>query len=375
MRSALKIVPVLVLVVIAAAAVLLVRDRRAELDGMETAKTPALPVVLAEAGQGKIEPAKHYLGVIEPVVSASIAARITGDLLSVRIDTGDRVEKNEVVALIDNRQIKKEISALQAELKGAEAELAETEKRYKRRRRLYEEGHVNREDLDASKSSLASARARTQRLRSEVQAAEISLLYTRIRAPFDGVVTKRLKDAGDLVMPGEPICRIENPDKGYKILVKTDPETARKLSPGARAKLKNTEQTLDAEIHKVYPAADKNRLATVEIRTPAPPFNLPSRACVGVDLIFSTPEAIVLPRRAVAEIDGKWLVFAADNKNRVKPVQVSVLGRDKDQVAVKSDVLKPGDLVVVGDESMLIRLGHNSRIQPLKNAETGAGGR
>ncbi|MFP4573537.1 MAG: hypothetical protein ACLFNW_11255 [Desulfobacterales bacterium] len=107
MRHLLKTLSVLILVLVAAGAVLLVRQRRAELDNMETAALPSLPVIIAEARQGKIEAAKHYIGFIEPEESAVLAARITGRLQAVRIDTGDRVEKNDPVALIDDREPKK----------------------------------------------------------------------------------------------------------------------------------------------------------------------------------------------------------------------------------------------------------------------------
>ncbi|MFW6081276.1 MAG: efflux RND transporter periplasmic adaptor subunit, partial [Desulfosalsimonas sp.] len=229
------------------------------------------------------------------------------------------------------------------------------------------------EDLDASKSALVSARSAVDRLRSQISSARVSLLYTRIKAPFDGVVTERMKDPGDLVTPGQAICRIEDQGKGYKVIVKTDPETAGRLKPGTEARLTAGGETLDKEVFRIYPAADKNRLASVEIRTSKPPFGLPSGAALGVDLVVSAPEALVLPRNAAVEIDGAWHVFIADRNNRIKPAEVSVLGRTSHSIAVKSDALKQGDRVAVGDESMLIRLGPNTRIQPLEEIPAAAG--
>ncbi|MFO7931662.1 MAG: efflux RND transporter periplasmic adaptor subunit [Thermodesulfobacteriota bacterium] len=370
-----KTLPLLVLLVLAASAVVLVKQRKAELDGMDTAQTPAFPVRVAEAARGTIEVTQHYLGIIEPEVSAAIAARVTGEIESVRFDTGDLVEKNDLVAAIDDREMQEELSALQAELEGAQAELTDRKQRHKRRKNLYSQGHIDEEDLDASKSALVSAGSKVDRLRSQIGAAKISLLYTRIRAPFDGVVTERMKDPGDLVTPGQAICRIENQEKGYKVIVKIDPETAGILQPGSWASLSSGGKTLDAQVFRVYPAADKNRLASAEIRTKKPPFGLPSGAALGVDLVVSTPEALVLPRRAAVEIDGAWHVFIADDDNRIKPAKVSVLGRTSDSIAVKSDDLKQGDRVAVGDESMLIRLGPHTRIQPLQETPAGAGQR
>lgn len=368
-----KTLPVLILLVLAAAAVVLVKHRKAELDGMGTAKTPALPVRVAEAARGTIEVTQHYLGTIEPEVSAALSARITGAIESVRFDTGDMAEKNDLIAVIDDRQLQEELSGLQAELEGAQAELNDRNQRHERRKNLYSKGHIDEEDLDASKSALVSARSKVDRLLSQIRAAKISLLYTRIRAPFDGVITERMKDPGDLVTPGQAICRIEDQEKGYKVIVKIDPETAGSLQPGTGASLCSGGKTLDAQVSRIYPAADKNRLASAEIRTKKPPFGLPSGAVLGVDLVVSTPEGLVIPRRAAVEMDGAWHVFIANEDNRIKPAEVSVLGRTSDSIVVESDGLKHGDRVAVGDESMLIRLGPHTRIQPLQETSAAAG--
>ncbi|MFW6082101.1 MAG: hypothetical protein ACOC7W_09310, partial [Desulfosalsimonas sp.] len=130
----LKTLPVIVLLVLAAAAVMLVKHRKAELDDMDPAKTPALPVRVAEAARGTIEVTRHYLGVIEPEVSAVLASRVTGEIESVRFDTSDMVGKNDLVAVIDDRQLQQELSGLQAELEGAQAELTDRKQRHERRK-------------------------------------------------------------------------------------------------------------------------------------------------------------------------------------------------------------------------------------------------
>ncbi|MFP4573538.1 MAG: hypothetical protein ACLFNW_11260 [Desulfobacterales bacterium] len=92
-----------------------------------------------------------------------------------------------------------------------------------------------------------------------------------------------------------------------------------------------------------------------------------------MDILFPTPEGLVLPKRAAVEINGKWRVFVADADNHIKPAEVSVLGRTGDRIAVESDDVKPGDRVAVGDESMLIRLGPHTLIQPISKTRAAAG--
>ena len=360
-----KIVFALILVLLAAAAVMLVRQRKAELNSMDPPQAPAIPVHVSEVRQGRIDVTEHYLAVIKPETTATISARVTGHLKSVHVDIGDSIKKDELLATVDDRLLRKELEAGRSELRGAEAELQERRQRYERRKKLFQKGHVDEEGLDAAQSAFVSARSRVSRIRSEIEAAEVSLAYTRIRAPFAGVITDRMKDPGDLVMPGQAVCRLEAPGTGYKILAKVPQETAAKTAPGTPARLTNRDRKIKEKVFRVHPATDKDRLAVIEIRTRQRPFGLPSGSAVGIDLIFTTPKAMVLPRRAAVEYGDKWQVMVVMADNNIKVTAVSVLGRNRDQIAAKAEGLYPGDRVAVGDESMLIRLGDHTRVSPV----------
>ncbi|MFW6284216.1 MAG: efflux RND transporter periplasmic adaptor subunit, partial [Desulfosalsimonas sp.] len=353
---------VLILLLLAAMAVFLVRHRKAELSGMDTVPAPALPVYVSKVETGEVAQTRHYLGIIEPVVSARIAAQITGYLDSVRVDTGDRVEKNQVIAEIDDRLLKKELSGLEAELRGAKADLADLKQRYERRKELYKKGHVTEESLEAAQSAFVSARSRASNLQARISSARVSLGYATIQAPYDGVVTRRDKDPGDLVTPGQAIYQIEDTAGGYRILVNLDAQTADRISKNTTAEIRHGSSTIEAPVDRVYPAGNENRMAVAEIRLPDKPFNLPSMTFVGVDLIFGTSEALVIPRRAALEYEGRWRVFVLRDDQRATPVDVDVSAFGKNRLAVTSQKLQPGDRVIVGDESMLIRIGDDTRI-------------
>ncbi|MBS3731887.1 MAG: efflux RND transporter periplasmic adaptor subunit [Desulfobacterales bacterium] len=360
-----KIIFALALVLLAVAAVLLVRHRKAELGSMDAPQQPALPVHVSEARKGTIDVTEHYLAVIEPETAATVSARVTGHLESVRVDTGDPVKKGDLLATVDDRLLRQELEASRSELRGAEAELKERRQRYERRKKLFRKGHVDEEGLDAAQSAFVSARSRVSRLRAQIEAAEVSLAYTRIRAPFNGVISERMKDPGDLVMPGQAVCRVEAPDSGYKILAKVPQETAAKTAPGTPIRLTDGNKEVKAEVSRIHPATGKDRLAVVEIRTDQSPFGLPSGSTVGLDIIRTTPEATILPRRAAVEYGGKWQVMVLDADNRIKVTEVSLLGRSSDRIAVEAEGISAGNRVVVGDESMLIRIGPHTRVTPV----------
>lgn len=313
---------------------------------------------------------KNYLGFIEPVVSAAVSSQVTSTLEAVHVDAGDLIEKDELIAVVDDSLLQKELAALEAELSGAIADMEDRQQRYERRRDLLKKGHVNEESMEAAQSAFVAARSRVARLRAEIEAVRVSIDYTRIRAPFHGVVTKRIKDPGDLVMPGQAVCKIEDPAEGYKVLISLDPATALKTNSLVRARLKGKNGRATKvrmyKIYRIHPAADENRLAVAEIRLDSRPFGLPSGSFLNADLIFSIPEALTIPLRAALEFEGQWKVFIVKNGRKVEPADILIKGFGPERIAVSSEKLTVGDRVVVGDESMLIRLGPHTRIAPMK---------
>ncbi|MCF8094089.1 MAG: efflux RND transporter periplasmic adaptor subunit [Desulfobacteraceae bacterium] len=367
-RSFRKIAFFLILLILIPSAVLLVRHKKAELNSIETVPTPALPVHVCEARQGKISVTEHYLAEIEPVITAELSAQITGSIESVNFDAGDRVEKNEIVAVIDDRKLQKELSSLQAELQGAKADLVQKKKFYDRRKKLFKKGHTGEEDLETAESAYISAQARVRSLEEQIASAKISLSYTKIHAPFDGVVTRRIKDAGNLVMPGQAICKMQDPSAGYKILAKIPQQTGKRIKPGDEVLLTTGKnRTSKNTVSRIYPAVGDNRLATAEIRSDKPPFGLPSGSFIGVDIVADQPEGIFLPARAVLEYENQAHVFIIGEDNRVKVAKVRILGRSPDLVTIAPGPVAAGDRLVSGGEAMLLGLGSGSRVQPIKN--------
>jgi RND family efflux transporter MFP subunit len=365
-----KILLILIIVLLAAGAVLLVRQRKGQLADMDKPLLHALPVSTGVVKKAAIEEIIDYLGFIEPVVSAAVSSQVTGTLKAVHVDTGDMVRKDDLIAVVDDSLLQKELAGLEAELSGALADLEDRQQRYERRRDLLKKGHVNEESMEAAQSAFLAARSRVARLRAEIEAIKVSIAYTRIRAPFKGVVTKRIKDPGDLVMPGQAVCQIEDPAEGYKVLISLDPATARKTNSLTPVRLsgKNGRAT-ETRIDRIHPATDENRLAVAEIRFDNRPFAMPSGSFLSAALIFPIPEALTVPRRAALEFEGQWKVFILKNSQRVEPADILIMGFGRDRIAVSSEKLNVGDLVVVGDESMLIRLGPHTRVAPMESQD------
>lgn len=355
---------VLLLLVIVAGAIRLSGIRRAELADMKTPEPPVYRVYVEAAQTGRLAVTREYVGIIEPVARAEVAFRIQGHLVSAEKDAGDGVDDGEIIAAIDNRPLKRQIQAIEADLAGAESDRVQAEKQLARRRPLLERGLIDPEALDAAESAYETAKSRVDSLRARLASARIDMAYTALKAPFDGVITVRRKQKGDLAMPGEPVYTIENPDAGYRVMARIPRETALALETGTPATVRFDPRRIDAAVHRVYPSTQAGRLAIAEIRLDGRPFDLPSGAFVSVEMLLSDLSGVRVAARSILEHDAGEMVFRVNDQNRIEVVGVTVLGRKGGEAVIDGPVFS-GDRLVSAEASMLLRLADGMPVIPI----------
>lgn len=355
----------LVVILLIVAAVFLVRHRKAQLANLAPPPVRPIPVLVKSAEQGTLPVTRHYLGTIEPVAGAVLSAQTTGYLTAVYKDVGDRLTAGEAAAKIDMRLPEAQKNALAAELSGAREDLAIKKTIRDRRRELVRERAVSQEALDEAELAATLAESRVRRLEQELAAAAVSLSFSRMDSFFDGIVIERMKDIGDLVTPGTPVLRVEDPAMGYKILVRVSQETVVDLPRNAAVNLTFGDQVLIAAVDRVHPAIVSGNLAVVEIRTSARPFDLPSYGVVGVDLTVAEVQGFIVDADCVLETDAGAFVFSVTDAFGVNPISVTVTGRSGNRTVVDGP-LTDGLSLAAGPESMLLMLGPGVRVLPVE---------
>jgi len=146
---------------------------------------------------------------------ATVSAKLTGQLVEVRVEEGDVVEVGEVLARLDDSQLRASLELTESQLIAARRAIDETAARLEladitleRTRRLVAEGVMGQADLDAADAEAEALRARLALAREQVQVAErevalrrTQLADTVIRAPFGGVVISKDAQEGEIVSP------------------------------------------------------------------------------------------------------------------------------------------------------------------------------
>lgn len=359
-----KFIVIILAVALIFSAVTLVRYRKAQLASLSAPHPHPIAVFYKSGNWGTLAITRHYLGTIEPESEAVLSAQTTGYITVLYKDVGDRLQKGETAARIDNRLSEARRNALVEELVGAREDLETKQTIRDRRRELFLDRAVSREALDESELAANLAKSRVRRLEQEKSAATVSLSFSLLQSLFGGIVTERMRSIGDLVTTGSPVLRIENPDQGYKILVRVPQETAAILSHTTPVRLLQGDRVIESTIDRIHPAILSGNLATVEIKSPARPFNLPSRGVVGVDLTVAEPEGWIVDEDCLLETGAKTLVFPLTDDRTVSPIVVTVRGRVRSRAVVEGPLTAKMSLAA-GPESMLLTLGPGVHVLPV----------
>ena len=164
-----------------------------------SAPGPSGPPMVVQVAAVAVQPLwdeEEVVGNVEAAQRAVLAAKVTGVIDAIKVAPGARVTRGQILASIDAREIK-------ARLDSAEAARDQAQKDYARIEQLLKSGSSTRQEFDAATTRLRTADAVLVEARTMLQ-------YTEISAPFDGVVTRKLVEVGDLATPGKPLLEMEN---------------------------------------------------------------------------------------------------------------------------------------------------------------------
>ncbi len=369
-----RIVLAVLVIAVVVGAVRLVKYRKQQLASIRVAEVAAVPVVTGQVLRAPFVDSRRYYGVLASDRQAVIRARTIGQVTHVFKRESMPVKAGEVLVELDGlpdspsgtrAMLTESIGNVRRAVSDMALAVKNLQRIYDRDRMLYERGAVSKQVMEQSESRWKEARIQLFNLKNELAGLREKLAFFTVRAPFDGRVATVSVDEGDVVNMSQPLVTIQN-DTPCKVVVTVASGDLAALQPGTPAVVESQGHRLDCRLTRVYPAADGGA-GTVEIVLDQPPFGLPLGASVGVRLeTRRIDDALVVPVNAVLTGVERAMVFAVVN-GKVHPVPVSVLAESDTAAAVDGD-LQPGQAVVRGSDSLLMRLADGTAVTPAKEA-------
>jgi RND family efflux transporter MFP subunit len=294
--------------------------------------SPPVAVEVAVVRRDTIRDIGVFTGSLVPQSQFVVAPKATGWLKKLLVDIGDRVRRNDVIAVLDDEQFARQVEQAAAELQVAKANAENGASALDLARRDYERVTALREkkiasaaELDTalaqyntSQTQLKVAQAQVVQKEAALEAARLQLSYTQVRAFWEAgdpnrVVGERFVDEGALVQMNQPIVSIleNNPLVAVVFVIERDYP---KVSIGQQAIITTDaypSQTFAGKIRRIAPLVkETSRQARVEIEVPNPDHQLKPGMFVRARVEFAThADATLVPFSAIVRRGGREGVF------------------------------------------------------------------
>lgn len=247
---------------------------------------------------------------VEAVKQVTVAARISGRIVEVRIDAGQRVKRDEVLMRIDAR----EAAGADASTR---ASLAQSAAAYERARNLHARKFV-------SKAALDQADAAWQAAQGAARASGAALSHGVVTAPFSGVVARRHVEQGEMAVPGGALVTLFDP-KGMRVIANLPQYRLAELKKAASARIEfpETGQWIDATRVEILPTVDaRSHTATARLYLPENVEGVVPGIFVRAHFTIGKARKLTLPAAAVIRRGEVTAVYVLDEAGNARLRQV-----------------------------------------------------
>src|SRR5467141_2123188 len=343
----------------------------------QAGKPGAVDVQVVQVEQRDVPIYGEWIGTLDGLVNADVRAQVTGYLLKQAYAEGSYVKKGQLLFQIDPRpfqaardQAKAQLVQAQAQLANAEATQLQAQLNVNKYAPLAEEQAASQQDLDnavqtnvAAKATVLNSKAAIRAAEAAVESAQINLDFTRLIAPIDGIAGQAQLQVGALVnTSSSAVTTVSTVDpikvfftvseQEYLAFNRQYPTEATREAEGKRTPLELilADGTTYAKKGKIYFADRAINQQTGAIRIaglfPNPGNILRPGEYARVRAATSIKQsALLVPQRAVSELQGNYQVAVVDNDNKVSILTVKV-GERAGAMWIIEDGLKPSERVV-----------------------------
>ena len=332
--------------------------------GMGRGGRAPMTVELAAASRRPLTDYVTVVGNLIGLATVDIVPRIGGRIDTIGVQLGDRVARGQIVAKIEDREIREQINQATASLDVNRANVANRENDLRvaalaleRARTSFDRGIASRqslEDADARHSAAASqltvAKAQQAQTEARIDELKITLSNTLVQSPVDGFVSRRNLDQGAFANANTVILSVVD-IRSVRLVVNVVERDFRRVTPGVAAQVEVDAfpgEEFSGTVSRVAPVFDPaTRTATIEIEVPNPGYRLKPGMYARVRLtVEEKPDALTVPRNAVVDVNGQRGVFqVVEDTARFLGVTTGI--QDGDYIEIVEG-LGDGERVVTG---------------------------
>ena len=278
--------------------------------------------------------------VVAPRQSA-LGFQVPGRIVERRVEVGDRIRAGQVLMTLDDRDYRLKVDNIEAQLAATASDLQTAKRDLRRLQDLLQRKLVSQQQVDNARNLVTKLQAQLNALEPQLAQARNQLAYTRLKAPYDGVVTARQADVGQVVGAGTPVVSVAADER----VAQFDwPETAGR--PPRQATLILGSTSISATLDYVAPTADPaSRTFVVRYRlkpgAASPGRSVQLRAKATGEPLWRVPATALRMEKGHA-----FLLRVTEG--RIQPVEVAVVRMDSDHAWVHGALRSDMPIVAMG---------------------------
>jgi RND family efflux transporter MFP subunit len=318
-------------------------------------------VSVVSAQKANIPDQVEAVGTLQAAQTSRLSAQMMGNIVEIRAREGDHVKRGQVLAILDDAQPHAAVDrataadlASQQEIAASDSDFALAEATLKRYQTLFDKKSVSPQEFDEVKARYLAAQARRnmaragqEQAKAAVQQARTALGYTRILAPFDGVVTEKKFDLGTLASPGMPIFTLED-TRRYRLEATVNETDLRYVRMGQQASILIDalgDREMKGKVVEIDPAADPaSRSFLVKVELPSDPA-LRSGFFGRAQFPRGERSALLIPRSAIIERGQLQGIYVLD-QSKIAGLRYITIGKPADGKVEVLAGLQAGEMLI-----------------------------
>lgn len=308
-------------------------------------------VTVRELASGQM---RKFSGIVKAAESSALSFEVGGQVEKVLVDIGDKVKKEQILAVLDKELYELQLKSAEAEAVRARANLTNKKADYAREEAIFKEGAGSQKRLDQAKFGYREAGAGVRVASSKLDLARRDLRKTTLYAPYAGSIGKRMVEPHMEVAVGQPLFEIDAVGD-MEVQVNIPETVVNLLAVGLEASVVLTVQPdkkLAGTVSYIGTMAQKANAFPVKVALREPPADIQSGMTAEVTFLLQEQDGqagYLLPPQAfmLGKEPGSAFVFLYDAANSsVKKTSVRLSGAQNNQ-AIVTEGLTEGDIVVV----------------------------
>jgi RND family efflux transporter MFP subunit len=302
-------------------------------------------------------------GFTEPIHRATPSARIMAKIIDARFQEGDRVEGDRVLIHLDTRDLLARKRQAMASLETACTTLEVSRLNLSRMRSLHASQTVSLHQLETSEVAASQAEAARAAAKAAVEDLDVSLSYSQARAPFPGIIVRKMVEVGNMISPGQPLFIIED-DSSLRVIAPVGTDLAAGIKPRDMLTVRIAGQKVTGTVEGIMSSGNTEapgQRMQLLIDNRDRHFRAGTLAVVEVPSVGSEIKGIYVPKAALIEIGQLKGAYVA-GKDKTAQLHWLILGEDRGDTVNVLSGLHDGERVILSPEKCGIRDGSSVEV-------------